>query len=567
MSGPTRTGAWSELQEHHRFVRDLHMRELFAEDPKRFERLSLAWGPILFDYSKNRITSGTVDLLLRLAYECGLNERIEAMFAGERINVTEGRSVLHVALRNRSNRAILVDGEDVMPAVNRVLEQMRGFVDRVRSGAWKGYTGKPVTDVVNLGIGGSDLGPRMACKALAAYGREGPRTHFVSNIDPAHLAETLRTLSPETTLFVVASKSFTTQETLANAHAARRWLVRAAGDESAVARHFVAVSTNAEKVAEFGIDTENMFVFWDWVGGRYSLWSAIGLPIALRVGMDNFEELLAGGHEMDEHFRTTPFERNIPALMGLLAVWYNNFFGAETHAVLPYSQYLEEFPGYLQQGEMESNGKRATLDGGLADCPTGPVVWGTPGTNGQHAYFQLLHQGTRLVPCDFIGLARPSSPIGEHHDILMANFLAQPEALLRGKSEEEARSELQAQGLSGQELERMLPHRVFPGNRPSNSILLEELTPRTLGMLVAMYEHRIFVQGTIWNINSFDQWGVELGKQLAKSILPELKEQGAASGHDGSTNGLISAWKEMAGPHSSGRPDEIDSLTPEGERG
>jgi glucose-6-phosphate isomerase len=528
-------------------MRAIHLRELFSLDPDRFRTFSLRQGPLLLDYSKNRITEETKGLLLDLARETGVPERMKAMFEGRRINVTEGRSVLHVALRNRSNRPVLVEGQDVMPEVNAVLERMRAFTEKVRGKEWKGFSGRPITDVVNIGIGGSDLGPRMATRALKKYARDDLRLHFVSNIDGTHLAETLRELSPETTLFIVASKTFTTQETLANAEAARSWLLEAAGDQSAVAKHFVAVSTNTEKVTAFGIDPEHMFVFWDWVGGRYSLWSAIGLPIALAVGMDRFEDLLQGAHEMDEHFRTAPLEENLPVILGLLSVWYTNFFGAETQAVLPYDQYLEELPAYLQQGEMESNGKRATLEGDVVDYATGPVIWGTPGTNGQHAYFQLLHQGTRLIPCDFIGFAETLNPVDDHHRLLLANLFAQTEALMKGKSEEEARIELEAEGRSPEEVERLLPHKVFEGNRPSNTILLQRLDPESLGRLIALYEHKIFTQGAVWAINSFDQWGVELGKQLAKSILPELQSPGRVSSHDASTNGLINAWKEMRG--------------------
>jgi len=545
MTHPTETTAWVRLQEHAREIGQTHLRDLFKADPERFERFSLRLGPLLFDYSKNRIEARTLELLLELGREMGLPERIQAMFAGERINVTENRAALHVALRNRSGRAIRVDGRDVMPNVQEVLQQMRRFTEEVRGGIWRGYTGRPIHDVVNIGIGGSDLGPRMVTRALAHYGRDDLRVHFVSNIDGTHLSETLKGLNPETSLFIVASKTFTTQETMVNAASAKAWLLESLGDEAAVARHFAAVSTNTDKVREFGIDPKNMFRFWDWVGGRYSLWSAIGLPIALAVGMDRFEELLGGAHEVDEHFRNAELAENIPAVMGLLAVWYADFFEAETQAILPYDQYLEDLSAYLQQGEMESNGKRVTLEGQTVDYHTGPVIWGEPGTNGQHAFFQLIHQGTRLIPCDFIGFAKSLNPLGRHHEILMANFFAQTEALMLGKTEEEARAELEEQGLSDEELERLLPHRVFPGNRPSSSLLIDELTPRTLGMLIALYEHRIFVQGTIWRINSFDQWGVELGKQLAKRILPELEEPAPATGHDSSTNGLINAFKAM----------------------
>ena len=547
MTDPTQTTAWQALTDHFFEIRDRHMRELFAEDPGRFDRFSLRFGDLLLDFSKNRITEETFALLLDLARECDVEGWIRRMFAGDPINFTERRPVLHVALRNRSNRPIRVNGEDVMPAVNAVLERMRAFSEAVRNGEWRGFTGEAITDVVNIGIGGSDLGPQMVCRALTAHAEGGPRAHFVSNVDGSHIAGTLRELSPETTLFIVASKTFTTQETLTNARTARTWLVEEFGDEAAVARHFVAVSTNAEAVRAFGIDPENMFGFWDWVGGRYSLWSAIGLPIALHVGMDRFEELLAGAHAMDEHFRTAPLAENLPVVLALLGIWYINFFGAETHAILPYDQYLDRFPAYFQQGDMESNGKRVDREGRVVDHATGPVVWGEPGTNGQHAFFQLLHQGTRLVPADFLAAAEPAHPIGDHHRILLSNFFAQTEALMRGRTEAEARAELQAQGLSGEALERLLPHRVFPGNRPTNSILYRRLDPRTLGSLIALYEHKIFVQGVIWNINSFDQWGVELGKQLAGTILPELEGPELVATHDASTNGLINHYKSLLG--------------------
>ncbi len=519
------------------------MRDLFAQDPQRFDRLSLRFNDILLDYSKNLVTGETLSLLFGLAEQAGLSVWIERMFAGERINSTEDRAVLHVALRNRSNRPIRVNGEDVMPAVNAVLDKMRSFSNAVRSGAWKGYTGKPITDVVNIGIGGSDLGPLMVTEALKPYTRRDLGVHFVSNVDGTHIAETLRACSPETTLFIVASKTFTTQETLTNARTAKDWLLEAAGDEQAVARHFVALSTNTEEVAKFGIDTRHMFEFWDWVGGRYSLWSAIGLSIAIAIGMENFEALLEGAHAMDEHFRTESLEKNLPAVMGLIGLWYNNFFGAQTLAILPYDQYMNRFAAYFQQGDMESNGKRVTRDGEAVDYSTGPVIWGEPGTNGQHAFYQLIHQGTRLIPCDFLAPIEPQNPIGPHHAILMSNFFAQTEALMKGKTEEEARAELQGSGLSGEALERLLPHKVFPGNKPTNSILFQKLTPRTLGTLIALYEHKIFVQGILWNINSFDQWGVELGKQLAKAILPELEGDAAVDTHDASTNGLINWYK------------------------
>ena len=539
MSALTDSPAWQSLAEHQRDLAGRHMRDLFAADPRRFEKYSLSLEEILFDFSKNRIVDETLPLLFALAREAGLGERIAAMFAGKPINVTEGRAALHVALRNRSNRPILVAGEDVMPEVNAVLAKMKDFTRRVRSGAWTGYTGKAVTDIVNIGIGGSDLGPLMVTEALKPYGQPNLKVHFVSNVDATHLVETLKPLRPETTLFLVASKTFTTQETLTNARSARDWLLTAAGDPKAVARHFVALSTNTREVTRFGIDPANMFEFWDWVGGRYSLWSAIGLSIALFIGMERFEELLEGAHVVDEHFRSAPFEKNLPVVMALLGIWYHNFFGAASHAILPYDQYLHRFPAYFQQGDMESNGKRVTLGGEVVDYTTGPILWGEPGTNGQHAFYQLIHQGTRLVPCDFIAPLQSHNPLGNHHKILLANVLAQAEALMKGKTEAEVRKEMAAAGLPKSEIERLLPHRVFPGNRPSNLFVLPQITPRTLGMLIALYEHKIFVQGTIWRINSFDQWGVELGKELARTILPEFDRDGPVAGHDASTNALI----------------------------
>ncbi len=540
------TPAWQALQVHQAEIAPLHMRDLFARDAQRYERFSQQTDAILLDYSKNRITAQTMSLLLELARQARVEEWTERMFKGEKINVTEGRAVLHTALRNRSNEPVRVDGRDVMPEVNAVLAHMREFTAAVRGGAWRGYSGKPIRDVINLGIGGSDLGPAMVTEALTPYGHEGPRLHFVSNVDGTDLAEALRRVEAQTTLFVVASKTFTTQETLTNAHSARRWLLDAMGSEAAIARHFVAVSTNGPEVEKFGIDRANMFEFWDWVGGRYSLWSAIGLPIALSIGMDRFEEMLAGAHAMDRHFRSTDLERNLPVILALLGIWYHNFFAAETHAILPYDQYLRRFPAYLQQGDMESNGKRVTRDGEPVAYTTGPVIWGEPGTNGQHAFYQLLHQGTRLVPADFIAPMASHNPLGEHHPILLSNFFAQTEALMRGKTGQEARAELEAQGLSGPALEAVRPHRVFPGNRPSNSMLLERITPYTLGSLIALYEHKIFVQGIVWNVNSFDQWGVELGKQLARAILPQLAgATPAGTGHDASTRGLIEHYRRF----------------------
>ncbi len=536
---------WQALKEHHQELTGTHMRDLFANDPHRFERFSLRLGDILFDYSKNRITEKTMSLLVDLARQSNLADKIEAMFSGEKINTTENRAVLHIALRNRSNRPILVDGQDVMPNVNRVLSKIRTFSDLVRAGGWQGYTGQAISDVVNIGIGGSDLGPKMVTEALKPYGRPDLRVHFVSNVDSTDLVETLKPLNPATTLFLVASKTFTTQETMTNAHSARDWFLASAKDEAAVARHFVAMSTNTAAVAHFGIDTENMFEFWDWVGGRYSLWSAIGLSIALYLGMDRFEELLAGAHQVDEHFRTAPFAQNMPVIMGLLGIWYNNFWGAESHAILPYDQYLLHFPAYFQQGDMESNGKSVTHQGEWVDTSTGPIIWGQPGTNGQHAFYQLIHQGTKLIPCDFLAAAQSHNPLGEHHPILLSNFFAQTEALMKGKTPEEGRAELSQAGLTGAELERLVAAKTFPGNKPTNSFLYPKLTPAVLGSLIALYEHKIFTQGVIWNINSFDQMGVELGKQLAKAILPELKGDQQIASHDSSTNGLINYYKRI----------------------
>jgi len=545
MSRLTDLPAWQALLQHQQVMAEVHMRDLFARDPRRFERFSLRLGDILFDYSKNRITEKTMSLLIDLARQAHLAQKIEAMFSGEKINTTENRAVLHVALRNRSNRPIRVDGVDVMPEVNRVLAKMRRFSQAVRSGEWKGYTGQAITDVVNIGIGGSDLGPKMVTEALKPYGKPDLRVHFVSNVDSTNLVETLKSVKPETVLFLVASKTFTTQETMTNAHSARAWFLASAQDETAIARHFVAMSTNTAAVAQFGIDPQNMFEFWDWVGGRYSVWSAIGLSIALYLGMDRFEELLSGAHKVDEHFRTAPFERNIPVVMGLLGIWYHNFFGAESHAILPYDQYLVHFPAYCQQGDMESNGKSVTQDGEWVDYSTGPIIWGQPGTNGQHAFYQLIHQGTRLIPCDFLVAAHSHNPLGEHQAILLANFLAQTEALMKGRTPEEARAELVAAGYTGAQLEKLVAAKTFPGNRPTNSFLYPKLTPEILGSLMALYEHKIFTQGAIWHINSFDQMGVELGKQLAKAILPELSSEEQIVSHDASTNGLINYFKRL----------------------
>ena len=546
MSTLINTPVWTQLEQHYQAIRSVNMRDLFAQDPDRFTRFSLRLDDILFDFSKNRITADTLKLLLDLANQANLREKIEAMFTGKKINTTEDRAVLHVALRNRSNTPILVDGKDFMPDVNRVLVKMRDFSERVRSGAWKGYTGKAITDIVNIGIGGSDLGPKMVTLALAHYTNRNLHSHFVSNVDGTDIAEAVRTLNPETTLFLIASKTFTTQETMTNALSARKWFLDTAKDEAAITKHFVAISTNTEKVKQFGIDPQNMFEFWDWVGGRYSLWSAIGLSIILAIGMDNFEALLGGAHKVDQHFRTAPFDQNIPVIMGLLGIWYNNFFGAQTQAILPYDQYLSRFPAYFQQGDMESNGKSVTSSGQKIDYSTGPVIWGEPGTNGQHAFYQLIHQGTKLIPCDFLASAQTFNPLGSHHEILIANFLAQSEALMKGKTPDEARAELIAAGNS-QPSDMLVAAKTFAGNKPSNSFLYKSLTPETLGALIALYEHKIFTQGIIWDINSFDQWGVELGKQLAKVIEPELKGNTPVSSHDASTNGLMNYYKQTRG--------------------
>ncbi len=548
MPNPTSLPAWAALTHHHQTLEGVTLRELFAQDADRFIAFSRRFNPdFLVDFSKQRLTADTLRLLVQLAREAGLETLRDQMFRGEKINSTENRAVLHVALRNRSGRPIEVDGQDVMPGITHTLRQMRSFCEVVNGGQWLGYTGQPITDVVNIGIGGSDLGPLMVTEALKPYaGRL--KVHFVSNVDGTHLVETLKGLSPATTLFLVASKTFTTQETMTNAQSAKAWLLAAAHDEAFVEKHFAALSTNRAAVTAFGIDPKNMFEFSDWVGGRYSLWSAIGLSIALYIGFENFEELLTGAFEMDEHFRTTPLEDNLPVLLGLIGLWNRDFGGAQTYAILPYDQYLHRFAAYFQQGDMESNGKQTTKDGErITTYETGPIVWGEPGTNGQHAFYQLIHQGTSVIPCDFIAPAISHNPLGDHHPILLANFFAQPEALMRGKTEAEVRTELTKEGLTGEALEKLVPHKTFPGNRPSTSILVRQITPRTLGSLIALYEHRIFTQGAIWNINSFDQWGVELGKQLAKNILPELHDEAEVTSHDPSTNGLINAWKALRG--------------------
>ncbi|HCI52553.1 MAG TPA: glucose-6-phosphate isomerase [Gallionella sp.] len=544
MSKLTLSTAWQALSAHYADIEPLHMRELFAADPSRFDKLSLKFGSLLLDYSKNRITEQTRKLLIDLAVQADLSASIEGQFNGEKINNTEQRAVLHTALRNRSDRPVLFNGIDVMPDVRRVLALMRVFSGKVRSGAHTGYTGRAITDIVNIGIGGSDLGPLMVCEALKCYASPALRVHFVSNVDASQLVETLKKLDAETTLFIVSSKTFTTQETLTNARSARAWLVEKLGSENAVACHFAAVSTNLAATASFGINPDNVFEFWDWVGGRYSLWSAIGLPIALFIGMDRFEELLSGAHAMDEHFRSAPLEENMPVLMGMLGIWYGNFFATSSNAVLPYDQYLHRFAAYLQQLDMESNGKGVDRDGQTVDYDTGTAVWGEAGTNGQHAFYQLIHQGTRMIPADFIAPLHSQNPLGEHHAILLANCFAQTEALMIGKTSDEARAELVAQGLSGAELEALLPHKVFAGNKPTNTLLFDRLDPHTLGMLIALYEQKVFVQGIVWNINSFDQWGVELGKQLASKILPELQDGKIGSQHDDSTRHLIEYYRK-----------------------
>ncbi len=541
---PIDTQAWPRLTAHYLEMQATHLRELFAADPTRFEKFHLQFEDLLADYSKNLINEDTLRYLLQLADECQLAEAIDAMFSGLQINETEHRAVLHTALRNRSNRPIMVEGSDVMPEVNRVLDQMKSFSTRILSGEWKGATGKSIQSIVNIGIGGSDLGPLMVTEALKPY-HHHIQPYFVSNVDGSHLAETLKRIDPETTLFIVASKTFTTQETMTNALSARSWFLEKMGSKGDVSRHFVAVSTNDKAVKEFGIAAENMFVFWDWVGGRYSLWSSIGLSIACTVGFDRFVELLEGAHAMDNHFRTEPFEKNLPVILALIGIWYNNFFDAQSEAILPYDQYLHRFPAYFQQGNMESNGKTVDRNGQPVLYQTGPIIWGEPGTNGQHAFYQLIHQGSKMIPCDFLAPAISHNPIGDHHAKLLSNFFAQTEALMMGKTEEEVVSELKASGMSEEEMATQVPYRVFTGNRPTNSFLFAKLTPRMLGILIAMYEHKIFVQGALWNIFSFDQWGVELGKVLAKKILPELGHQDEVRTHDSSTNGLIAHFKRL----------------------
>jgi glucose-6-phosphate isomerase len=541
---PLETNAWKKLEEYYFGFEGTHMKELFANDTDRFRKYSLKFEDILVDYSKNLIDEEVKTTLLELAEESGLKSAIESMFSGQKINATEDRAVLHVALRNRSNTPVLVDGVDVMPEVNTVLEQMKVFTEKVISGEWKGYTGKSITDVVNIGIGGSDLGPLMVTEALKPY-KNHLNLHFVSNVDGTHIAETLKQVNPETTLFIVASKTFTTQETMTNANSAKDWFLGFAKEIEHVARHFAAVSTNAEAVSAFGIDTDNMFRFWNWVGGRYSLWSAIGLSIVLGIGFENYIKLLEGAHAMDRHFRETDFDKNIPVILALIGIWYNNFYGAESEAILPYDQYMHRFAAYFQQGNMESNGKYVDRNGEQVDYQTGPIIWGEPGTNGQHAFYQLIHQGTKLIPCDFIASAINHNQLGDHHQKLLANYFAQTEAMMVGKTAGQVEKELKAAGKSEDEIRELLPFKVFMGNIPTNSLLVKKLTPRVLGALIAMYEHKIFVQGVIWNIYSFDQWGVELGKQLANAILPELNDDSEVTDHDASTNGLINAYKKM----------------------
>lgn len=542
---PTDTLAWKELEGHAEKMKQLHMKDLFKDDPDRFKKFSFCLNDLVIDFSKNIINEDSINKLLALADACKLKEAKTAMFEGDLINETEQRSVLHIALRNFSDKKYYSKGEDVMPAVKKVRNQMKAFCKKIHDGEWKGYTGKKIRYIVNIGIGGSDLGPFMVTEALKPYWKNNIHTYFVSNIDATHIAETLKKVDPEETLFLVASKTFTTQETMTNAHTARNWFMQHAKDEKHIASHFVALSTNEKEVIKFGIDKENMFEFWDWVGGRYSLWSAIGLSIALTIGYENFEDLLKGAERADDHFFNADHKENIPVLMALISLWYNNFFGASTEAILPYDQYLHRFAAYFQQGNMESNGKSVDRNGEPVSYSTGPIVWGEPGTNGQHAFYQLIHQGTHLIPCDFIATAQSHNPVGDHHTKLLSNFFAQTEALMNGKTDEEVETELLAQGKSVEEIAELTPFKVFTGNKPTNSILIRKLSPHALGELIALYEHKIFVQGVIWNIYSFDQWGVELGKQLANKILPELSNADIVTSHDSSTNGLINSYKSM----------------------
>ncbi len=541
----TELKSWNKLEKHYNKIKSFHLGDLFTEDKRRFDKFHIEFGEILLDYSKNIITDETMKLLLELANERDLKLWIDRMFSGDKINFTERRAVLHTALRNRSNSPVYVDGKDVMPGINTVLKQIKLFTESIHSGELLGFTGKNICDIVNIGIGGSDLGPAMVCRALRHYAVPNMSVHFVSNVDGTHIAETLKDLNPETTLFVIASKTFTTQETLSNAHTAKRWfLENSNGNEANIAKHFVAISTNSEEVEEFGIDTNNMFEFWDWVGGRYSLWSAIGLSIALYIGYNNFKKLLSGAYAADVHFRTAPLEHNIPVVLALLGIWYRNFFSCSTRAVIAYEQYLEYFTDFLQQLDMESNGKYINRKGNEVDYQTGGIVWGKPGTNAQHSFFQLLHQGTQIVPADFLAPVQSNNPLNTHHDILISNFLAQTEALMKGKSAEQARKEMEAAGMNEEEISELLPHKIFKGNKPTNTIFYQKLTPENLGKIIAIYEHKVFVQGIIWDINSFDQWGVELGKQLAKAILPELNVDISATKHDSSTNALIDYYNK-----------------------
>ncbi len=544
-TNPTNTDAWNALSTHFKAFRNTRISDLFDQNPSRFEDYSIKFENILVDYSKNLIDDKTLSLLIELAKECQLGDAIEKMFSGEPINQTEGRSVLHTALRNRDNSPIYVDKKDIMPKINKVLAQMKSFSSQINNGEWKGYTGKAITDIVNIGIGGSDLGPLMVTEALKAYKYPNINVHFVSNVDGTHIVETTKHLNPETTLFIIASKTFTTQETMTNANSAKDWFMKSANSAEAIKKHFVALSTNKEGVESFGIDSKNMFEFWDWVGGRYSLWSAIGLSITCSIGYDNFIELLQGAHEMDIHFKSTPFDNNIPVILALIGIWYNNFYQADTEAILPYDQYMHRFAAYFQQGNMESNGKTVDRSGNKVQYQTGPIIWGEPGTNGQHAFYQLIHQGSKMIPCDFLAPAISQNNIGDHHQKLLANFFAQTEALMVGKSENTVKAEMKAEGISDKDINRLLKYKVFEGNRPTNSILFKKLTPKTLGSLIAMYEHKIYVQGIIWNIFSFDQWGVQLGKQLASKVLPELVNDDIITAHDSSTNGLINAYKKM----------------------
>ncbi|MFW2373443.1 MAG: glucose-6-phosphate isomerase [Gammaproteobacteria bacterium] len=545
MTELTQSKAWKALEQHYEDVKDIHMRDLFEQDPQRFDRFSSHLNDILLDYSKNRITDKTMDLLMALARHVDVEAWRDRMLTGEKVNITEGRSVLHTALRNRSNTPVVVDGQNVMPEVNEVLAQVRGFSERVRNGEWRGYNGERIKSVINIGIGGSDLGPKVVCESMKPFAQRGLKAYFVSNADATHLVETLKQVEPESTLFIISSKTFTTQETMLNAHSARDWFLSLVGNEKAVAKHFVAVSTNVAAAKAFGIDPKNVFKFWDWVGGRYSLWSAIGLPIAIYLGMDHFDALLDGAHEMDRHFAETPLEQNMPVILAMLGIWYNNFFDAQSHGIMPYSQYLERLPAYLQQLDMESNGKTIDRDNHRVDYLTGPIIWGESGTNGQHAFFQLLHQGTKPVPADFLIPALSQNPMGLHHRVLFSNCLAQTRALMKGKKYTEAVEEMQAQGMDQEQIEEVIAHKVFEGNKPTNTIMFERLTPKTLGAILAMYEHKVFVQGMIWNINSYDQWGVEYGKVLAGQIQGDLAQPGEVTKHDSSTNGLINYRKKF----------------------